>query len=492
MKLKVKDMDIATGGVIVVVLNKEDARKMDLHALDRIKICYKHKCAVAVVDIAESNKSVPEGHIGFFEEVIKKIGIRRGTVEISFAEKPSSIDYIRKKLEGETLNKEEIKTIISDIANDTLSVSELTYFVSAVYTKKFSMKEISDLTIATASFGDTLEFHGRIFDKHCVGGVPNNRTTMIVVPIMASLGLRMPKTSSRSITSPSGTADTMEVLAPVSISVSKMKRIVRTIGGCIVWGGSMNIAAADDKLIKVRNYMRLDPEALLLSSILAKKKAVGSTDVLIDIPVGNETKIKNKSKAKYLKKKFIKIGKLLGMNVNVLITKGNEPIGNGIGPALEARDVLWVLKNDKKGPLDLKEKALYLATKILEMAGKKNAYDKAKHILESGLAYKKMNEIIKAQGGTPIAPEKIFLGKHVYEVRSERTGRVKNIQIKTISKIARLAGAPTDAGAGIYLHKHEKEKVMKGDILYELYSVNKEKFNFAKKFIREDNAYEID
>jgi len=245
---------------------------------------------------------------------------------------------------------------------------------------------------------------------NCVGGVPGNRTTMIIVPILTAAGFTIAKTSTRSITSPSGTADTMEVLAPVSHSLEKIKKIIKKTKGCIIWGGTLDLAAADDKLIKLERPLSLDPEGILLASILAKKLAVNSTHILIDIPYGKGAKIETKKEAKRLKRKFTHLGKLLGMQTKAIITDGSQPIGNGIGPALEAKDVLSVLSN--KGPEDLKKKSLLMSAKLLKMAGVKNSTKVAKKILESGKAYKKMQEIIKAQGGKKIDPEKIKIGKY--------------------------------------------------------------------------------
>jgi len=284
MKLKVKGMDIETGGVRVAILNEEDARKLDLHHEDRIRIKFKNKETTAVIDIAR-RFSVPQGQIGLFEEVLKKLNTRQGNiVSIDLAEKPASVYYIKDKLEGRYLRKEEIDSIVKDIVSGKLSAIELTYFIGACYTKGMNTEETINLTKAIVKYGAQLklEKYPRL-DKHCSGGVPGNRTTMIVVPIIAAAGFTIPKTSSRSITSPAGTADTMEVLAPVTLSVKQMKNIVRKTGGCIAWGGGVNLAAADDRLIRIRHPLSLDPIGMLLSSILAKKAAVNATHVLIDI-----------------------------------------------------------------------------------------------------------------------------------------------------------------------------------------------------------------
>lgn len=489
MKLKVKDMDITTGGIIVVLLNREDAKNFDLHHGDRVTVRKGKKKTVAVLDIAESTKTLPIGEIGLFEETLKKLNAKHGDkVDFDIEEKPKSLSYIKEKLDGKELTCLQTNEIIKDIVEGNLDSIEITYFIAASYTRGLSLKESIDLTNAIVSHGDTLKIGRKpILDKHCTGGVPGNRTTMIVVPIIAAAGLNIPKTSSRSITSPAGTADTMEVLCDVAIPVPKMKSILKKAKGCMVWGGAMNLAAADDKMIKLRHPLSLDPEGMLLASILAKKHAVNSSHVLIDIPLGKDTKIKTKTQAMHLKRKFLKIGGKLGMKIKVTITDGSQPIGNGIGPSLEAIDVLKVLRQDSDAPKDLLKKSLHLATMMLEMAGKKEPRKLATSLLESGKAYSKMKEIIKLQGGKTFVPEDISVGEFTYVYKSDKDGTVISINNKEISRIARIAGAPEDKEAGIYLHKHQKDKVKKGEAVMTVYSRSKTKLKYAiEAFIKFD------
>lgn len=482
MKLKVKDLDIATGGVLVAAVNEEDAHKLDLYPEDRISIRKNSFKTTAIVDIAEGKKAVPPGHIGLFEEVLKRVNAKQGDfVNIDLESKPDGVKYIRKKLMGKRLSRQELDEIVREIVSDDLSAIELTYFISACFTNGMTETEIVDFSRAIVRHGGQLKLNKKpIFDKHCTGGVPGNRTSMVIVPIIAAAGFVIPKTSSRSITSPAGTADTMEVLAPVSLSIKKMREVVEKTNGCIVWGGAVNLAAADDKLIKIRNPLSLDPEGMLLASILAKKAAVGATHVLIDIPIGKDTKIKTLTEARHLERKFDEIGKRLGMKTHIMVTDGTEPIGNGIGPALEARGVLWLLKRDSRRPLDLEKKSVRMAARLLHIAGVKNAKEKVMDILESGAAYRKMQEIIKAQGGNPdINPDKIAVGRYSFTFKAYKTGRIVDIDNITVSKVARVAGAPQDKGAGVYIYKHENEKVTKGEPVFTIYAENKKKLQFA-------------
>ena len=494
MKLKVKDMDIATGGPLIAILNQDDAHKLDLYVLDRIKIRKGKKIETVVVDIAESEKAVPHGRLGVFEEVIDSLGLKdKDEVEISIARKPLSLGIIKKKLDGGTLTKKEVHQIIWDVVHNKLSDIELTYFISACYTEAMSQKETIMLTEAMAEQGQTLKLKRYpIIDKHCIGGVPGNRTTMILVPIIAAAGLTMPKTSSRSITSPAGTADTMEVLAPVSFPLNKMKKIAEKTNGCIVWGGALNLAPADDKIIKVERPLGIDAESQLLASILAKKLSVSSTHIIIDIPAGKGAKVKDRKAALLLKKQFENIARKLKRYVRVVITSGSQPIGKGVGPALEARDVLRVLMRDSERPLDLEKKCIMMAGEILAMAGIKKGREKAKKILDSGKAYMKMKEIIKAQGGNPdITPKEIPLGRYRCTIRAKKSGVVGHIRNGAVSHIARIAGAPKYQGAGLYLYKHVGDKVSKGESLFKIYANSAAKLKYVKEVLKELEPFVI-
>ncbi len=496
MNLKVKDMDVATGGALVIILNENDAKLLDIHALDRVKVKTKKKKRIetCVVDIAESCRAVPPGSVGIYEEVLCRLNIKHNDlVEIIPAKKPLSLDYIKKKLDGKKLTKTEIDQIVWDIVHNKLSDIELTYFISACYTRLMDLDETIFLTKAMAHHGNILKLNRYpIIDKHCTGGIAGNRTTMVIVPIVAAVGLTIPKTSSRSITSPAGTADTMEVLANVSFSINKMKKIVEKTNGCIIWGGSLNLAPADDQIIRVEKPLRIDAESQLLASIMAKKISVSSTHILVDIPVGSGSKVKYKKEALKLKKDFEMIGKKLNKKVKVILTNGNCPIGNGIGPALEARDVLWILKNDPRAPADLKEKSIYMAGLILEMVGEaKNGKKKASEILESGLAYKKMKQIIKAQNGKLFDPSKIKLGNFTFDVKADKTGKINFISNNDISKIARIAGAPVNKGAGIYFHKHLGDMVKKKEKIFTVYAESKRKIDYAKEIAKQMKIFNI-
>ncbi len=493
MKLKALDLDIETGGIPVVIINIHDAKKYDLHTEDRVKVKYKGKEVKAIVDIALHNRTVKPGQIGMFDEVANVLKVKNGHYAVmELDDKPESLKYIKKKLDGEKLNSKEIESIVKDIVENHLSPVEMTYFVAACYSRAMSDEETITLTNAMVKTGEILKLKRHpILDKHCVGGVAGNRTTMILVPIIAAAGYTIPKTSSRSITSPAGTADTMEVLANVTLDIKKMKKIIMKTNGCLVWGGSLNLAPADDKIIRVERPLSIDAESQLVSSIMAKKLSVSSSHILIDIPVGEGAKIENMRQALNLKHEFAMIGEKLKKHITVIITDGSQPIGNGIGPALEARDVLWLLKRDKRAPKDLEKKSIMMAGRMLEMAGVSYGEEKAKELLDSGKAYKKMMEICKAQGSKALDPAKIKLGEFKHDVLSSKGGKVKALNNEIVSKIARIAGAPESPGAGMYLYKHKKDKVKRGEKLFTVYSCSEEKMSYVKDFLKKVKPYRI-
>ncbi|MBI5159030.1 AMP phosphorylase [Candidatus Micrarchaeota archaeon] len=481
-KAKAKCFDIEAGKFIVV-LNEDEAHENDLYVSDRIVISKGSVQSNALVDL--SNDLVQRGEVGFFSEVSSKLKVNPGdVVEVRHTDRPASVDYIRKKIDGKYMEPAEIKCIISDLLDNTLSEVELSAWITAMHIRDLSSEEVVSLTNAIVDSGSSLNL-GRhpIADKHCAGGVANNRTSMVIVPILAAAGLYIPKTSSRAITSASGTADTMEVLANVEFHVDEMREIVLKTKGCLVWGGGINLAPADDKMIRIRRSMHLDPRGLLMASILAKKKSVGAEFIAIDLPVGRGSKMEDMRGARLLAKEFLEIGAKLGMKIECFITDGSDPIGNGVGPGLECIDVLQVLQGT--GPVDLMDKSCQLSGALLELAGKveKGAgYEVALSLIKSGKAYNKMREIIEAQGGNAnVRIDDIPVGKFRHEVVAEQDGRVENVNNKMISHIARAAGAPKDKGAGVILHCEHGDKVKKGDVLFEIISENDAKLSFALK-----------
>ncbi len=493
LRLKAKIIDLETGGLPVVSLNEEFAKANDLHVMDRVLVKKGRKQIIAAIDTSE--RIIKPGEIGLLEDVWKAIGAKEGDeIEITPIPKPESNTFIRKKMDREELTKEEIFAIVRDIVDNKLTDVELTAFVAACYMAGLSLEETFYLTQAIVETGGRLKVKAKkVLDKHSIGGVPGNRVTMVLVPIIASAGFYIPKTSSRAITSPAGTADTMEVLANVSFNIEELQELLRKNKGFIAWGGAINLAAADDKLIRVRNPLSLDPEGMMLASILAKKIAVSSTHVILDLPLGEEAKVRYLGEARHLERMFIRVGSKFGLKIKGIVTDGSQPIGNGIGPCLEARDVLYVLRRERKAPIDLMKKSLLLSARLLELAGVKEGYRVAKRLLMSGKAYSKMKEIIEAQGGNPkVKPDDIPVGEYSVDYTAESAGVISYISNHAIAKIARAAGAPHTKEAGIFFFKKAGSKVRYGEKVFRIYAKSEAKLDSALRVIEEHRPITIE
>lgn len=410
-----------------------------------------------------------------------------------------ALNAIRKKLVGKTLNYKEIYAIMDEISNSRMSEVLTTYFAASGYSKGFSDEELYFLTKAMVETGEKLHFRGIVADKHSIGGVPGTRTTFIVVPIVAAAGFKIPKSSSRAITTPDGTADDMEVLAPVNLSKEKIYRVVKKTNACIVWGGSFNIAPADDIMIQIEKPLLSESYDKVLVSIMAKKIAFGSTHVVIDLPYGKLVKVTTLREAEILKQKFNYLARKFNIKIRVLIHRTDEPAGRGIGPILEVKESLRVLQQKENRPLDLEIRSLNLASNLLDLCledssdklqkyVKKiygNSFGWATDILQSGRAFKKMQEIIKAQGGNPdIDSEKYKTGKHSFQIKAPRNGTIESLNSKNITYIARILGAPIQKGAGIYLDRKIGEKALKGEVLCTLYTENVYNLREAKESLK--------
>ncbi len=400
-------------------------------------------------------------------------------------EKEQAIAAIRKKLVGKNLTYKEIYAIMDQISQNKLGDILTTYFAASGFSKGFSDDEIYYLTKAMVETGQQLKFSGIVADKHSIGGIPGTRTTLIVIPIIASAGFKIPKSSSRAITTPSGTADDMEILAPVNLTKKKIYDVVEKTNACIVWGGSFNIAPADDIIIKVEEALLFESYDKILISIMAKKVAFGSNHVVIDVPYGKYVKVHTLTDAKLIKSKFEKLAKKFNIKIEVLVHKTEEPAGRGIGPALEVRESLRVLEQDSLKSEDLEARSINLAGTLLEICladsshelqksireKYKNGFNWAQDILTSGQALVKMKEIIKEQGGNPnIKSSGIKIGKQSFTLKASKKCEIESFNIKNLTLISRILGAPNMKGSGIYLNKKIGEKINAGDVICTFYS----------------------
>jgi len=493
MKLKIKFLQWSAG-IPVAMLHKDTAAKLGVHTKGRISLRTLSKYPRELATIVNTIEGlVRKNEIAVSSEIKKRMKLKKGqNIDVNLAETPVSLELIKKKLNKQKLSKKEIQEIVSDIVSNELSEAEIALFVSSMYSYGMTLKETIYLIKAILKFGSIFKLKEKfVADKHSIGGIPANRTTPLVVSICAAAGLTMPKSSSKAITSAAGTADTMEVLASVEFSIDELKKILKKTGAFLVWGGAMGMVPADSEIIRVEKMLKIDPESQMLASIMSKKIAVGSNYILIDIPYGKTAKV-TLPKAKKLKEKFEALGKYFKKKLRVVLTRGDQPIGNGIGPVLEMIDILKILDPGQEGPKDLEKKSVFLAGELLEMTKKAKrgkGVQKAQEILESGKAFNKFKEIIKAQGGS--IKKELKLGKFKHDIIAKKTGRILEINNKLTNLLARTAGCPADKASGLYLYVHKGEKIKKGEKLFTIYSESESRLNAAIRFYHKNKPIKV-
>ncbi len=455
------------------------------NAHSRVRVSSGGRSIIATVNVVTQD-FLSHQEAGLSEAAWRLLGASDGDkAHFAHTRPVDSMSYVRGKLYGNTLDAVAADAIIQDVTHGYYSDIQLTAFVTACAGSRLSPPEVTALTQAMVRVGERIDWgHLPVMDKHCVGGLPGNRTTPLAVAIVSSCGLIMPKTSSRAITSPAGTADTMEVMAPVELSLSQMRRVVEQEGGCIAWGGSVSLSPADDVLIRIERALDLDSEGQMVASVLSKKIAAGSSHVLLDIPVGPTAKVRNRTFGERLAAQLTSTGETLGLTIRTHLSDGSQPIGRGIGPALEARDILQVLRGDPQAPQDLRQRALQLAGMILEMGGVMAAGEglgKATEVLDSGLALRKFLAICEAQGGF----REPTLAPHRFEVSASRRGIVSQINNRFVAKLAKLAGAPADPRAGLDFQVQLGQKVDLGEPLFVIHAESPGELAYTLEFLRE-------
>ena len=479
--LKARILDVDTGDLRVVLVPKNIALANGLKGGSRVRVVSNSRFVTAWVLVSDK-----EGEEVFLSKSISNILEDPETVELSVHSITSSVDYIKKKLVGLKLSEDEIRSIVRDITSGVLGEAEIASFVAAQTSVGMDVDEIVSLTKAMVETGKVLKFGEPAYDIHSIGGVPgNSKVSVVAVPIIAAAGIFIPKTSSRAITSPAGTADTMEVFAPVSFTEREVLELAKKIKGFIIWGGTLNLAPADDILIRVEHQLKLDPTSQMVASILSKKLSMSVSNLIVDIPTGNEAKVGSIEEARNLSSLFVQVGSKLGLGIRCAITYGGQPIGYTIGPALEALEALETLTGN--GPMSVREKATALAGLVLEVAGvapRGSGRRIALDILNSGRALQTFLRIVEVMGGNPrVRPDEIPVGRYKAEVKAPIDGYVTRVSNNALSRIAMVAGAPLDKGAGLRLHVKKGHKVKEGQTLLEIYSNSEALLDEALKLV---------
>lgn len=485
-KLRLKRLGIDTHDEPIIYMRDdcEVCRSEGFEALARVRVDSGETSIIATLNVVTSD-ILTDDEASLSERAWRMLDAQEGElVRVTHPTPLVSLGHVRSKVYGHALGEAAYHAIIEDIVANRYSSAQISSFITACAGGRMTLDEMAYLTRAMITTGKQLSWETpMVVDKHSVGGLPGNRTTPIVVSIAAASGLTIPKTSSRAITSPAGTADTMATLTDVDLSLEQMRRVVHEQGGCLAWGGAVRLAPADDILIRVERALDLDSEGQMIASILSKKAAAGSTHVVIDMPVGATAKVRDQVAADQLTHDLEAVGRRVGLEVSVVATDGRQPVGRGIGPALEARDVLAVLKGDPDGPEDLRERSLLLAGRLLELAGAAEAgkgQAQAAEVLDSGQAWRRFQAICKAQGGL----REPTVAVHTHPVVAERAGVVGAIDNRRLARAAKLAGAPEDPAAGLVIHARLGDQVDEGQPLFTVHAETPGELAYSLQFVQ--------
>jgi thymidine phosphorylase len=458
-------------------------RSEGFEALARVRIAHAGHDIVATLNVVTGDLLGPE-EAALSDAAWQLLGALEGdAVEVSHAAPLTSLRHVRAKIHGRRLDAAAFGEVLRDVAAGRYADVHLAAFLTAGASGGLDRDEMVHLTRAMVDVGERIDW-GRtpILDKHGVGGLPGNRTTPIVVSIAAACGLTVPKTSSRAITSPAGTADAMETLAPVELDLAAIRRVVEREGACLVWGGAVRLSPADDVLIRIERPLDLDAEGQLVASVLSKKVAAGSTHVVIDMPVGPTAKVRSRAAAETLAGHLTAVGGAFGLAVDVVVTDGTQPVGRGIGPALEARDVVAVLRGDASAPADLRDRAVLLAGRLLEVGGAARpgrGAGLAAEVLADGRAWRKFVAICEAQGGLREPPR----AARVRPVEAADGGRIAGVDNRRLAQAAKLAGAPRSPAAGLVVHVRIEDVVRRGQPLFTLHADAPGQLNYALEYV---------
>jgi thymidine phosphorylase len=488
--LRVRHLGIDTyqEPVVFMAADCPVCRSEGWEAQARVKVSREGRSLIATLNVITGSLLAPD-EVSLSDAAWRILGAKEGDwVFVSHPPPVTSFGLVRGKLYGQRLGAVEFSRIVEDLVTSRYSTIEVTAFVAACAAGRLDRAETVALTRAMLDAGERLVWpHSVVVDKHSVGGLPGNRTTMVVVPVVAASGLIIPKTSSRAITSPAGTADAMETVAPVDLDVSRMRSVVEREGGCVVWGGGVRLSPADEVIIRVERPLDIDSEGQMVASVLSKKAAAGSTHVVVDMPVGPTAKVRSRESAQTLSELLRSVGEELGLTVEVAVGDGTQPIGRGIGPALEARDVLSVLRRDPEAPRDLLERSLDLAGRLIGI-GREIEVEQgtriAREILEDGRALRKFEAICQAQGGM----REPTIGAHTHTVEATEPGIVVSMDNRRLARAAKLAGAPADPGAGLDLFVRLGDTIEVGQPLFTLYAESPGELDYALSFISQQDS----
>lgn len=491
--LKLKHIPVQSFGENIAYIHKNctSYKVDDLYKATKLEIHKGGKTIYAFLQIVDETGVLEADEIGLNDDAFNTLNMSEGTeVHVSLAAPSASTKALHRKIAGEVLTSGEYAAIIGDITAGRYSKMDMAAFLVACASSMTATELVSFTEALVAQKVLHWDEKSIVVDQHCLGGVPADKTDLVILAIVSAYGLPMAKPSIRSLTSCAGVADTMGVMADVDFNAAKFQKFVRANNGAIVNYDAMEETKVNHLLHDVRSQLGINQNELVIASILAMMISCGVSHLVLDIPVGANARVRSANEAIRIRKQVEYIGDMLGISIDAVVTDGSEPIGNGIGAVLEARDVMKVLHNAEDAPVDLKEKSLFLAGRVLEFDPQLRGgqgYAAAKEILESGRALEAFQKIVSTQGAKP-QPE---LGKYVREVVAPYDGVVSAINNITINKIGVYAGATQCIGSGLDLKKKTGDSVKAGEVLYIIYSCNAADFDVVSQLVEVDSGYSI-
>lgn len=409
-------------------------------------------------------------------------------------------EIIAKKRDKQKLNKEEIEFFVKEYTNDRIADYQASALLMAIYINGMEEEEIANLTLAMAHSGDILDLSelGNVVDKHSTGGV-GDKVTLILAPIIASLGVPVAKMSGRGLGYTGGTIDKLESIPGYRTDVPEEEFIqnVKNIGISII-GQTLNLAPADKKIYALRDATSTTESIpLIASSIMSKKIAAGANKIVLDVTYGSGAFMKTKERAQELADTMIKIGKLANRETVAVITSMEQPLGRNVGNSLEVIEAVQALKGEWAD--DLKEVVLELGSNMLKLAGKGDNLEENKQKMLENIqnekAYAKLKELVANQGGDVSyieATSKFKKAKYILPVVIESEGIIKELKAEEIGKISVFLGAgrikkeeKIESEVGIVLNKKVGDKVRSRDIVAYIHANDEEKGREAIKRLQE-------
>ena len=492
--LLLKHLPIHSFNENIAYVNKEcTAYKVDdIKTMVRVEIHGGSVPISAFLNVVTSNRFVKPGELALNTEAFRAIGLPEGArVSIVMNEPPLSLSAVHKKIRGGVLTLNEYKSIVHDIQMHRYSNIDLTSFLTACYSFFTPTEAVCFVKALLAEKKLYWDEEDIVVDSYTLGNIPGNNTDLIVMAIVAAYGLPIPKSIVRDKGMNCGFSNTLEFFTDVDKTAVEVQKIIKGARGAVFNYNILPVYKELSVLQNVSSYLNFDDEIFAVIEMLAEKVSAGVTHLVVDIPVGAKTLVKTTQQAVFVRKFLEYAGDMLGINIDAVVTDGREPVGAGIGALLEARDIMQILHNKENAPNDLKEKALFLAGRILEFDPKLRGgqgYNAAKEILTSGRALQAFEKIVAMQGKTRQTSD---LGMLMRDVAASVSGKVRAIDGKIIRKISVLAGASQCPGAGVYLMKKAGDMVAKGETLYQIYACDAGAFALANSFAEADNGYEI-